>query len=333
MRSVKSPPDDFDDSRLLPSLAEGWGIESGSAEYLTVGFGGYHWLVTDTAGQRLFVTVDDLRQKEWLGSTPEAALHGLRMAFDTALSLRVEGGLDFVIAPLPTMRGETVRRIGMHHTVAVFPFVTGRPGHFGDDSTAAERAEVAGMLAALHRPASAAPRSAMHWRPGIIARDDLEGALADVNRPWRGGPFSEPTRDWLARNTASLRSQVREFDRLATRVVPADRGLVVTHGEPHPGNLIWTGSGLVLVDWDTAGLALPERDLWHVTTGADEAAARYAEATGHEIDSKALSMYRLAWDLTDIALFTKQLRSPHRRTADTEAAWRNLTAGAWFGTG
>jgi hypothetical protein len=120
MRSVRSPPDDFDDSRLLSSLAEGWGIESRSADYLAVGFGSYHWLVTDTTGRRLFVTVDDLRQKEWLGNTPAAALDGLRNAFDTALSLRDEGGLHFVIAPLPTARGETVRRIGTRHAVAVF---------------------------------------------------------------------------------------------------------------------------------------------------------------------------------------------------------------------
>ena len=332
MRSVKSPPDDFDDSRLLPSLAEGWGIESRSAEYLTVGFGSYHWLVTDTTGRRLFVTVDDLRQKEWLGTTPEGALGGLRNAFDAALSLRDEGGLDFVIAALPTARGETVRRIGMRHAVAVFPFIPGRSGHFGDDGSPAERAEVAGMLAKLHRPASAAPRSAVRREPGITARDNLEEALADVNHPWSGGPFSEPTRDWLARNGADLRGQLCEFDRLAARVAAAERGLVVTHGEPHPGNLIRTGSGLVLVDWDTVALALPERDLWLVTTGADGAAMLYADATGRDIDGEALSMYRLAWDLTDIALFTKLLRSAHRRIADTEAAWLNLATGAWFGT-
>ena len=332
MRSVKSPPDDFDDSRLLPSLAEDWGIESRSAEYLTVGFGSYHWLVTDTTGRRLFVTVDDLRQKEWLGNTPEVALDGLQNAFDAALSLRDEGGLDFVVAALPTARGETVRRIGMRHAVAVFPFIPGRPGHFGDDGTPAERAEVAAMLAKLHRPASAAPRSAVRREPGITARDNLEEALADVNHPWSGGPFSEPTRDWLARNGADLRGQLCEFDRLAARVAVAERGLVVTHGEPHPGNLIRTGSGLVLVDWDTVALALPERDLWLVTTGADGAAMRYADATGRDIDGEALSMYRLAWDLTDIALFTKLLRSAHRRTADTETAWLNLTTGAWFET-
>jgi spectinomycin phosphotransferase len=126
---------------------------------------------------------------------------------------------------------------------------------------------------------------------------------------------------------------VREFDRLATRDAAAERGLVVTHGEPHPGNLIRTGSGLVLIDRETVALAVPERDLWLVTAGADEAAMRYADATGRDIDGDALSMYRLAWDLTDIALFTKLLRSAHRRTADTEAAWLSLSADARLGVG
>jgi spectinomycin phosphotransferase len=31
--------------------------------------------------------------------------------------------------------------------------------------------------------------------------------------------------------------------------------MVVTHGEPHPGNLIQTSAGLVLIDWDTVAVA------------------------------------------------------------------------------
>jgi spectinomycin phosphotransferase len=40
--------------------------------------------------------------------------------------------------------------------------------------------------------------------------------------------------------------------------------VVVTHGEPHPGNILRAAGGLYLIDWDTVGLALPERDLWMV---------------------------------------------------------------------
>jgi spectinomycin phosphotransferase len=40
--------------------------------------------------------------------------------------------------------------------------------------------------------------------------------------------------------------------------------VLVTHGEPPPGNILRAAGKLRLIDWDTAGLALPERDLWSV---------------------------------------------------------------------
>ncbi len=35
--------------------------------------------------------------------------------------------------------------------------------------------------------------------------------------------------------------------------------MVLTHGEPHPGNTLMTNGGWVVVDWDTTLIA--ERDL------------------------------------------------------------------------
>ena len=46
------------------------------------------------------------------------------------------------------------------------------------------------------------------------------------------------------------------------------RELVVTHGEPHAGNVMRRSDGRhLLVDWDTVAVAPPERDLWmHMDT-------------------------------------------------------------------
>ncbi|HXP18631.1 MAG TPA: phosphotransferase [Streptosporangiaceae bacterium] len=41
--------------------------------------------------------------------------------------------------------------------------------------------------------------------------------------------------------------------------VAAARAPVTTHGEPHSANIIRAGSGRLLIDWDTVGLAPPER--------------------------------------------------------------------------
>ena len=55
--------------------------------------------------------------------------------------------------------------------------------------------------------------------------------------------------------------------------------LVVTHGEPHPGNLITTSSDVVVVDWDTVALSHPERDLWMIAGANEDVVTRYRDLT------------------------------------------------------
>jgi len=100
--------------------------------------------------------------------------------------------------------------------------------------------------------------------------------------------------------------------------------LVITHGEPHAANVITTASGLVLVDWDTTLLAPPERDLWHLADQDRSLLPRYTAATGTQIDDQALTLYRLWWDLAEIAGYLTLFRSAHEHTADTRESWNNL---------
>ena len=142
---MRALPEEFEASTLIGFLADGWGFDVEAADYAAVGGGSYHWVVKDFEGKRGFVTVDDLDRKPWLGDTRESAFDGLRRAFDTAVALR-DGGLGFVVAPIPTGRGETVRRMGPRHTIALFPFVDGQAGRYGHYDTA-QRAAVVTMLA------------------------------------------------------------------------------------------------------------------------------------------------------------------------------------------
>jgi spectinomycin phosphotransferase len=326
---MKAFPEGFDEGEMLRSLADGWSIQARTAQYAAVGFGSYHWIVDDAGGSRYFVTIDDVNHKSWLGDTPDSAFDGLRQAFDTALALRRQGALDFVIAPLPTIEGETVRRIGRRHTIAVFPFIKGRSGRFGDDSSSTDRAEVVDVLVELHA-ASPALCTASRQGIGLPGRNGLEEALAGLDGRWRGGPFAEPARAWLASHVTELRRLLNSFDRLAEAVTAASRGLVITHGETHPGNFMRSRERLVLVDWDTVGLAPPERDLWQVATADGDELARYADVTGRSVDEAAMSLYRLGWDLTDAAAYVDLFRSAHGHNVDTEKAWRGLTRSGWL---
>lgn len=320
---MRSLPEAFHEHQVLACLAEGWGLRIDRARYAAVGGGSYHWDVTDADGVRHFVTVDDLDRKGWLGGDRDSAFHGLRAAFDAAVALRRDGGLPFVVAPVPTARGESVRRMDSRHTVALFPFVEGRSGGFREERTPRERSDLIRLLVALHRATAVALPVARVRSLDLPERHRLEAALGELDRPWTGGPFSEPARRLLAAHAASLRRRLRAFDRLAREVDPAGADLVITHGEPHQGNVLRADDGVLLVDWDTVGLAPAERDLWLV---ADQVAdlAEYTEATGRSVDETAIALYRLRWELDDIAAFTRLLRSPHGRTADTEWAWRGL---------
>ena len=299
--------------------------------YAPVGGGSYHWVVTGGPGEQWFVTVDDLDDKNWLGRTRPAVFSGLRAAMDAALWLRREAGLGFVVAPVPALDGQAVRPLGDAFTVAVFPYLYGSPGEWAKPLPAADLDELVAMLAALHRVDPAAvrlPRRDME----LSWRGDLEEALRELGRPWTGGgPFTEPARALLAGAAGPVRRGLEALDQWASRPTPA-ANLVITHGEPHPGNVIrmpanGTGAargGIMLIDWDTVALAPPERDLWMVATEAGDELRRYTELTGRPVDATALELYRLRWALDDISCFVRDLRAPHRRTPGTEHAWQAL---------
>jgi spectinomycin phosphotransferase len=321
---VQARPEGVDDETLIDVLVDGWDVSVTSVEYAPLGFGSYHWVATDDEQQRYFVTVDDLAQKSWLGDTCDDVYVELRRAFDTAVALRDRGKLRFALAPMQTQDGATVRRIDTCRSVALFPFVSGDAGEFDGDTTPERRGDVVRMLAELHQATPSALPVARTSELDFAGRAGLTAALNDLGRPWRSGPFADRSRAWLADHARHIDQLVDDLDKLAGEVVALDRPHVITHGEPHPGNVLRAADRLMLIDWDTVALAPPERDLWLVATPTGTETALYAELTGHAVSAAALSLYRLAWQLADIAAFTSVFRSAHEQTVDTEAAWRNL---------
>ena len=320
---MRAEPDEIEIGTLTAALADGWSFEVEAAEYAAVGAGSYHWNVTDRDGTRRFVTVDDLDQKAWLGDTRDVAWEGLRRAFETAAALR-SAGLGFVVAPIPTSGGETLRRIGPRYTIGLFPFVEGEAGRYGHYDARA-RAAVVSMLAELHLATPAVgpvPRSAGVDLPG---RRHLEVALRELKQPWSGGPFSEPARQVFARHAPDVAAFLALADRLAADLPKRDSTWVVTHGEPHSANVLQAPGGHVLVDWDTVALAPPERDLWMLAEDDSDDLAVYTSAAGHAVDQVAVDFFRLSWDLNDLAEYLNVLRSPHRENEDTLSDYEGLT--------
>ena len=318
-----TPPEELETSALIAVLADDWGLAVEAVDYAAVGGGSYHWLVRDVEGTRSFVTADDLDQKPWLGKTRESAFDGLRRAFDTAVALR-DSGVGFVVAPIPTSQGETLRRIGSRYTIALFPFVDGNAGTYGRYETA-ERTALLTMLAELHEATPVVASVARRIDLALPGRDKLETALQDLTQTWSGGPLSEPARQTLARHASDVAELLTLLDHLFADIATRSTNWVISHGEPHAGNVIRTGESYVLVDWDTVALAPRERDLWMLVEEPAEETTTYTDATGKQLDEVAVRFFRLTWALADIAAFTDLLRSPHDHSEDTEKAYAALT--------
>jgi spectinomycin phosphotransferase len=324
---VRAPPEHFDERKLLAALAGHWGLHPEAMEYLTVGAGGYHWVVRDTTTthQRHFLTVDDLDQKNFLGEKRTAAFTGLHAALRTAGALRDRAGLEFVVAPIATNAGEPVVRIDERYAVAVYPYLEARPCRGWKFEAASERADAIRVLVAMHAATPVVQSVALSRGLGVPGRRGLEAAMREVDRPWSGGPFAEPAREQFVLHAAGLTRQLGAFDDLTRTVRAANHAPVITHGEPKANNFIRTPDDrLLLIDWDTVAVSLPERDLWMVATDTGEELALYTAATGRAVDPVALELYRLRWDLADLAAYTSVCRSEHLLNADSEHAFASV---------
>ena len=321
---MRALPSDIETGALFAALAEGWGFEVEGADYAAVGAGSYHWVARDLDGTRRFVTVDDLDQKRWLGDTRDSACEALTRAFDTAVVLR-NAGLEFVVAPIPTSDGETLRRIGPRYTIALFPFVAGRAGTYGRYDAGAHAAVVS-MLAELHLATPAVGSVARSIGLELPGRRRLEACLRELTQRWSGGPLSEPARQRFAGHASDAAAFLSLADRLAAAVAKRGSTWVVTHGEPHSANVMRAGTRHLFVDWDTVALAPRERDLWMLVEDGTEDLAGYTDATGHQIDRDAIDFFRLTWDLKDLAENLNVLRSPHQESEDTVRAYEGLTS-------
>jgi len=308
---------DIADAEIAAVLRDEWRLDLTGLDYLPVGFGGHHWRTADASGRRWFVTAQES------AGAHQAALSA---ALETATALAA-AGLDFVVAPVRSAAGRVAMPLEPGLVVSVFAYHDAAPGHWGETLTAADRTAVARMLADLHGTALA--MSVPVRGLGLASRNALDAALRERGAPWQGGPFAEPARALLAEHASALVSALERFDALAAEVGGDGRPLAITHGEPHPGNLMRSGSRLLLIDWDTVGLAPPERDLWWLLStdrGKPADLRSYARRSGREVSPAALELYRLRWSLDDISLTLAEFRAPHRRTADTEVSWAGLQA-------
>ena len=319
---VFTRPRSVHDTAVREAVRDGWGFDAVGVDYLAAGFGSHHWIATDAQGSRRFVTVDDLAAKEFLGQGAEDAFAGLVTAFAVARELH-DLGLDWVVAPQADRAGNVVRRLDEAYSIAVFPYLDGATSP--EYASERERMDVADLLSELH----------LHPPLRQVARvdplrlpnhSDLDSALKSLDEPWvGGGPYADRASELLRAHALGVRWSLRTYGQLTTEALRDTSSWTLTHGEPHTRNVMRTGDGLRVIDWDTLLLAPPERDLWMLVGSAgDPVAKRYARATGRRVDQELLDLYALWWDLCEVAMYVAVFRSPHEDTEDMRVSWGGL---------
>jgi hypothetical protein len=319
-----SRPDGLTGADVRAVVRASWHITATSLTYRPVGFGSYHWQLGDASGSRWFVTADDLRTKRVCRDEPlDLAFGRLRASLSAGLDLRACGA-DFVVAPVRTRGGEPLARANDRFALALYPFVEGRSFSWGDFSEDSLRPALLDLLVRIHgAPARAAGRARAEDY-AIPLRDAVEAAMEPSCAPASTGPYTRDCAALIAVHAGPLAATLARYDDLAARCRGHEERYVLTHGEPHPGNAMLTPDGWRLVDWDTALLALPERDLAVLDPGDGSLLAGYVAETGTALLPEAIELYRMRWDLADIASYVSRFRNPHGRNEDDVKTWRGL---------
>jgi hypothetical protein len=316
---VLSPPDDLTESTLAAALTREWGVAVSALAYQRVGFGSHHWSATDPTGRNWFVTVDDLETRRRSRADPlDQAHRRLGAALDAARALW-DAGAKFVVAPVPTAGGATVSRVSARYTAAIYPYVEGESYGWGEFAEAGHRDAVLAMVRDVHAAPERVRRHALVDDFGVAHRDALESVL-DGTAAIGAGPYAARTAELIADRAEVVRALLARYDAM---VASADKGrAVLTHGEPHAANTMRTEDGYRLIDWETALLAPPERDLWMLGPGITEA---YPAATGVAVLPAMLELYRLRWEIADLAACVDRFQGPHPGNADDDESWAILS--------
>jgi spectinomycin phosphotransferase/16S rRNA (guanine(1405)-N(7))-methyltransferase len=320
---VLTRPGDLHDETLVGHLLDGWGIGGATIDYLAVGFGSHHWLVK-AGRRRWFLTVDDLDARRREHDEPRDVPAARLLAALSAAAFLADSGLEFVVAPVHTTDGAVLRRIDERYVAALYPFVGGRSFPYGKFQSSEHFDAVLGQVVRLHALPDPTASGAATDDLVVPHRGDLSEALDQLGQRWDAGPFGEVARSLVDRGAAGIERRFERYDIVAGVVADHPERMVLTHGEPHPGNTMATPTKWLLVDWDTTLIAAPERDLARMMCAGRSAGEAYESLTGRRVLAEGFDCYHLSWDLGEICGYVAGCREPHADTEDMRASLCHL---------
>ena len=278
---MNEPPVGISDAGVLAIAQAHWDRDVDRVEHLPVGFGAWHWRASVAGTARLFLTYDLPKPGRHTAETLETAYAG-------AASLH-DAGLEFVVPPMRASDGRFTVPAGAG-VLSATPWVAGERPAVADG--------VRPLLERLH--ATTPPALIAPWRP-LVGPQFSEELAERIFVPWNQGPFGERARDAIRTALPEITRWAETYSRLGAAEDPDT--WVTTHGEPHEHNQLLTGTGIVLVDWESLKLAPADRDIR--TPGG---------------------LFDLEWRLDEIDQYATWLAGPHGATDDDREAIAGLEA-------
>jgi Ser/Thr protein kinase RdoA (MazF antagonist) len=261
------------------------------------------------AVKELFFESDEESVRREVAFTAHLQAAGIR------LPASVPGSDGRFLVPLAGDAGDSRLRL--------YQWIDGGPADLADPGLATRLGDILGRLHAAALPPQGAPDPWCETVPGPATWDELADSARAQGASWGQA---------LAGHASLLAG-------LADLVTPPARDRLVTcHCDLHPDNVLVDGTGdLVVLDWDDAGPACPDRELagilafWHVNESgqADDAAVERTLAAYHAAggpgrlrDERSFSMYiagRLNFLHSQASVALDQGAAPeHRQYAASE---------------
>lgn len=184
---MKTPPRTLEADTISAALLAHWNLDAAALTYAPVGFGSHHWIAETTAGEKWFVTIDDLLSA-YLGENEEKSFEVLATAVQVAAALRDAAKLAFVIAPIADSSGTWLHRLDKRYSMAVFPFLDVEPTEFYEFPHRPDRNDAMCLIGEIHNATAHLSVDQLSKETFLIPnRTELQQALSASDAPWNAG--------------------------------------------------------------------------------------------------------------------------------------------------
>lgn len=309
------------DEQIISHLHKHYGLRVAQFEFLPLGA---------DMGTAVYRVVADDRTTYFLK---------LRKGFDeiivtVPLFLKSQG-MEEIIVPFETTSSKYWTDVGQYKMI-LYPFIEGQDG-FDRELTDTQRKIMGAALKGIH--SAQVPPELRKLIPQETFspqwRESLKGFQALVENKTFEDPTASELADFMKSKRREINRLVERTDELASEVQAQSLGLVLCHTDVHGGNILIRTDGqppiLYIVDWDNPILAPKERDLLFIGGGIDDIwksereEALFYEGYGKtEINLSALTYYRFARVIEDLAVICEQLLLSDEGGADRERSY------GWF---